>query len=425
MAAVSPAGGPDAAAQIDALLTPAGAALLGAAAEALAGGAELAVGARLRAAGHPAGLVAAAFAQAELRRRAASRFSRAEAMLFTRAGLEQASSEAVARHRAARFAGLGRLADLCTGLGGDLLALAADHPVLAVDRDRLHLRLARHNAGVYLTAADIEPVRADVRDVDLPGIDGAFVDPARRADGRRFAAGTSEPPLSWCVGLTERVAAVAVKAAPGIPVELAPPGWEVEFVADRRGLKEAVLFSPALATAPRRATVLPPGGHADRPAPATLVGQPDQTGTAGSGGEGGAAAGRLSVGEPGRYLYDPNPAVTRAGLVGELGRRLDAWQVDPRIAFLTADEVRSTPFARPLRIEASLPFDVRRVAAVLRRAGVGSLDVRRRGLAGDVEAIRRRVLPPRRDLVPGGPAVTVVMTRLRAAPWAFVCTDVA
>jgi hypothetical protein len=115
--------------------------------------------------------------------------------------------------------------------------------------------------------------------------------------------------------------------------------------------------------------------------------------------------------------------VTRAGLVGELGRSLDAWQVDPRIAFLTADEARPTPFARLLRIEASLPFDLRRVAAVVRTSGAGRLDVRRRGLAGDVEEIRRRLLPARRDLVQGGPAVTVVMTRLRAAPWALVCTD--
>ncbi|WP_462186010.1 THUMP-like domain-containing protein, partial [Frankia sp. CcWB2] len=77
---------------------------------------------------------------------------------------------------------------------------------------------------------------------------------------------------------------------------------------------------------------------------------------------------------------------------------------------------------RLLRIEAELPFDVRRIADLLRSREIGSLDVRRRGLAGDVEEIRRRLLPRRRDLIPGGPAVTVVMTRLRGAPWAFVCT---
>ena len=64
-------------------------------------------------------------------RRASS--SRAARMLFTRPGLEQASSEIAARHRAARppAAAPGCLADLGCGVGGDLIALAAGREVLA------------------------------------------------------------------------------------------------------------------------------------------------------------------------------------------------------------------------------------------------------------------------------------------------------
>nr|WP_238430036.1 class I SAM-dependent methyltransferase [Frankia nepalensis] len=451
---------------MDALLTPDGARLIARAAEALAAGDELGVGARLRAAGAPPELVAAAFTQAELRHRAMAAFGRAGEMLFTRAGLEQSTAEAAARHRAARFAGFGRVADLCTGIGGDLLALAAAGPgLLAIDRDPAHLRIAVHNARVYAPEARIDARCADVRDVDLAEVDAVFVDPARRADGRRLAAGACEPPLAWCFALTERVAAVAVKAAPGLPTELVPPGWEIEFVAEGRDLKEAALFSPALAAgAPRRATVLL-GGAED--AVATLAGYPDPDpasrggaaagpgagggrgvqgrrpgrargrgdggrgdggrGDGGSGDGGGAAEAQAPggsarpVGEPAAYLYDPSPAVTRAGLVGELGRRLDAWQIDPWIAFLTSDRPVETPFARLLRVEASLPFDVRRLAALLRPMGIGALELRRRGLAGDVDTLRRRLLPARRDLVPGGPAITVIMTRHRDRPWALVC----
>ncbi|WP_250279184.1 class I SAM-dependent methyltransferase [Frankia sp. Cppng1_Ct_nod] len=394
---------------------PAGQDLLEAATGALASGAELALGARLRAAGHPPELVAAAFTQAELRARAAAKFSRAAEMFFTRDGLEQASSEAAARHRATRFQSLGRLADLCTGIGGDLLALTATHDVLAVDRDPTHLRMACHNAGVHnagvhgaadRNAGDVDGRCDDVQNVDLGGVHGVFVDPARRTGAGRLAAGACTPPLAWCFGLTDTVAAVVVKAAPGLPLHLVPPGWEVEFVADRRDLKEAVLFSPALATVRRRASVLLGGLPGTV---ATLTGDPD--------------LGPLPVGEPAGYLYDPSPAVTRAGLVGELGRGLDARQIDPRIAFLTCDGSRPTPFARVLRVEHSLPFDVRSLARLLRTAGVGAVDVRRRGLAGDVEVIRRRLLPRGRDLVPGGPAVTVVMTRHAERPWALVCTD--
>lgn len=428
-------------ATFDALLTPTGADLLAAAAAAHADGTELRTGSRLRAAGHPPDLVAAAFAQAELRARAAAKFSQAERMFFTRAGLEQASSERAAAHRAARFAGLGRLADLCTGIGGDLLALAAEHPVLAVDRDPLHLRMAVHNAhalrggGREDGSGGVEALAADVRDVGLTGVDGVFVDPARRGGERRMSAGAGEPPLAWCFGLTERVEAVAVKAAPGLPVELVPPGWEIEFVADRRGLKESVLFSPALATASRRATVLL--GPGDRSVPGTtgpravtLTGEPDPVGDdrdhgrPGGGHSSGGGPVPLPVRPPGEYLFDPNPAVTRAGLVGTLGRLVGGWQIDPRIAFLGADRPLATPFARTLRVEAEMAFDVRRVAAAVREAGIGALDVRRRGLAGDVDAIRRRLMPARRHLVPGGRTMTVVMTRVRDEPWALLCTDV-
>ncbi|MGO8959857.1 MAG: hypothetical protein ACLQFR_21180 [Streptosporangiaceae bacterium] len=82
----------------DELLTPAGEQLL----ELLAGydvtpGASLRLNAHLR--GHyPPGLVAAAPTQQSLRMAAREKFGRAAEMLFTRAGLEQASSEVTAAH---------------------------------------------------------------------------------------------------------------------------------------------------------------------------------------------------------------------------------------------------------------------------------------------------------------------------------------
>jgi hypothetical protein len=414
-----------------ALLSPAGGRLLATAAGALAAGDELGAGSRLRAAGEPPDLVAAAFTQAELRRRAAGSFTRAAEMLFTRAGLEQSTAEAVARHRAARFESQGRVADLCTGIGGDLLAFASSgQPLVAVDRDPAHLRIAVHNAHLYAPAAEIDAQCADVRDVDLSGVAAVFVDPARRSGGRRLAAGAGEPPLDWCFGLADRVPAVGVKAAPGIPTELVPPGWEIEFVADGRDLKEAALYSPALASGTtRRATVLrgapdeAPGGDLRVPRGADGLGSPPAPRVVTMTGEPDDATAARPLGEPGGYLYDPSPAVTRAGLVGELGQRLDAWQIDPMIAFLTADRPVPTPFARLLRVEASVPFDVRRLAALLGTMGIGALDLRRRGLAGDVDTLRRRLLPARRDLVPGGPAVTVMMTRYSGRPWALVCAE--
>ena len=344
---------------------------------------------------YAADFVAAALTLHELRGRAEKKFSRAGEMYFTRAGYEQSSSEVAARHRALRFRGYARIADLCTGIGGDLIALAAVAPVLAVDRDPLHLRIACANAEVYGVGEVVTGLVADVQAVDLTGIDAVFIDPARREGDRRLGSSLTEPPLDWCFGLAEQVAAVGIKAAPGIDHDLVPAGWEIEFVADGRDLKESVLWSPAMATTPRRATLLP-GGE-------TLVSVPGD---------------EVEIREPGAYLLDPNPAVTRASLVEDLARTIDAWKIDEQIAFLSTDHAVSTPFARTLRIAASVPWNVKQISARLRELDVGAVDIRRRGLAGDVEDLRKRFK------LKGTKRATVAMTRVRDAPWCFICFEI-
>jgi SAM-dependent methyltransferase len=353
----------------------------------------LALGTRLRRR-FPADLVAAALAQRELRTRAAAKFGRAGEMWFTREGLEQASAEPLARHRAGRYAGFGRVADLCCGIGGDLCALAPGRDAVAVDLDPVHVRLARENARVHGAGA-VAAVRADVRDLRLPRSLAVFVDPARRAGGRRLPATDSRPPLAWCLGLGDRVAAVGIKTAPGLPLALVPPGWEVELLADRRELKEAVLWSPALATTGRRATVFP-GPHTL----AARVGSPG-----------------VPCGPPGAFLLDPSPAVTRAGLVEELARDLGAWKLDPRIAFLSADRPMATPFGRLLRVDASLPWTLKGLRRALRDRDAGTVEVRKRGSAVDVAELTTRL-----RLRGPGHAV-VVLTRVADRPWALVCTE--
>ena len=446
-------------ADLTALLTPQGQELLARLANGQQGS-PLALAERLRRE-YPAGLVALAMAQRELRRAAAAKFSRAAEMLFTRAGYEQSSSEAVARYRASRLDGAlprdaGRVADLCCGIGGDLIALAAASEVLAVDKDEVHVRLALHNAGVYGLAGRVTAVVSDVRDVRLDGIDAAFIDPARRAGpgtasagtARRFRAGLSEPPLDWCAGLTDQVAAVCVKAAPGLPADLIPPGWEAEFIAEGRDLKEAVLWSPALVTAPvaappgvppgpRRATIIAtmPGGRAPDAGAPDATGPVDDASRAKVGpsrAQGGtvpsghatlvaAPGGPVPLRAPGEYLLDPNPAVTRAGLVEDLARALggDIAKIDPRIAFLTLDRPVETPFARTLRVLESAPWHEKRFAVRLRELGIGAVDIRRRGLAGDVDQIRRRLK------LKGTQRATLVITRVDDRPWGVICAGLA
>jgi hypothetical protein len=349
----------------------------------------------------PTELVGAALTMHALRARARGRFIEADRLWFTRAGLEQASSSLVARHRAARYRHQTEVWDLCCGIGGDLLGLVSevsDIPLTAVDRDAVHLAMAAANAEALGRSRGVTYLESDVREVQLPTDAGVFIDPARRSERGRMATGESEPPLDWCFALAASSRAVGVKAAPGLDRDRLPADWEFEAIAVGTDLKEAALWSPALAREPRSATVI----------------QGDETSTLHP-----VPGDALEVREPmaGEVLLDPNPAVTRAGLVEDLARSLptEATMIDPRIGFLVVPAVVATPFARALRIVDSFPWHERRVKKRLRELDAGPVDVRRRGLAGDVDAIAARLRGG------GGRPFTVAMTRMQDIPWAIIC----
>jgi hypothetical protein len=126
----------------------------------------------------------------------------------------------------------------------------------------------------------------------------------------------------------------------------------------------------------------------------------------------------VPLGEPGEYLLDPHPAVTRAGLVEDLARDLGgAAKIDPMIAFLTLGRDVRTPFARTLRVIESAPWNEKDFARRLRALGIGAADIRRRGLAGDVDQIRRRLK------LSGPGRATIVITRVSDKPWGLICAD--
>ena len=377
-----------------ALLAPEGQALL---AELPAYDTEgaLALGGRLRRR-HPPELVAAALTQARLRARAVPKFGELASLLhFTPEGLEQATRFSVAKRHAQRYrdAGCRRVADLGCGIGADTLALAqAGLEVLAVDRDPLTCAVAAANAAASGVEARVEVRCADVTAVDLSGCEAAYCDPARRdgRDGgrRRFDPEAWSPPYSWVLALAERLPTGA-KVAPGIPHQALPAGAEAEWVSDGGDVVEAGLWwGPMSSGVRRRATLLPAG--------ATLIGEGSL---------------RPPVGPVGRWLHEPDGAVIRSGLVGELAGELGARVVDETIAYLTTDELAPSAYAASYEVTDVLGFSVKRLRALLRERGVGDVVVKKRGSAVEPQALRRQLR------LPGlGPTATVVLTRVAGEP---------
>jgi SAM-dependent methyltransferase len=308
-----------------------------------------------------------------LRQRARAKFERADQMYFTREALEQASAEIVSRYRARRFARMGPalVADLGCGIGGDALALAGSCRVLGVELDTVRLAMARQNVAVYGRADAFEPLQANLLELPPLAVDAFFADPGRRdEDGRRlFSVHQYRPPLAvierWC----RLVPAGAVKVSPAVAYAELPAAVEIEFISVGGEVREGVIWYGDLRTpATRRATLLPEG--------VTLTEHgPIQSAVAG----------------PGRYLYEPDGAVIRAGLVEQLAAQLDAYKIDAEIAYLTADQFHRTPFARGFAIDDFFPFQLKRLRRYLRERHVGQVIIKKRGSPLEPDSLRRQL----------------------------------
>jgi SAM-dependent methyltransferase len=372
------------------LLTDAGQELLGQAAEAPRE--ELKAQAQLRRAApgsdeERAARVAASIGQITLRRKAAVKFGDdAARMYFTSDGLEQATRATVAAHRAARLAAAsaGSVIDLGCGIGGDLLAFArAGITSAGIDVDPLRVEVARANLAALELPGAVSV--ADATLVDTTPFDAAYVDPARRTGrGRTFTIDDWTPPWAFVEQLMRRD--TCVKAAPGFPHARIPEDVEAEWVSDSGEVKEAVLWSGRLATTRRRATVIGHGGLA------TLTDEDDPGGSA------------RDVGE---FLYEPDGAVIRAGLVTAVAAGVKGGLVDDHIAYVTSDEAFRTPFARGFQVIETLPYREKALRAALRVRNIGSLTIKKRGVGVVPDDLRKRLS------LTGDEAGTIVLTRAR------------
>ncbi len=363
----------------------------------LYGGDPLVAAGTVRAAGFDAGLAAAALSQVDLRRRAAAKFGpEADRMWFSRAGLEQATRPVVAAGRAARLAAAGasRVADLGCGIGADTIAFArAGLRVKAVEADPVTAELARSNVEALGLRADI--VTADVTTVDLSDVDAAFADPARRDGARRvFDPAAYSPPWSYVVGLAQRVPSTVLKLAPGLDHALIPDGAEAEWVSVDHALVECALWFGPLATVTRRASVLVGGAVHELT------------------GSGTAAAPVAGVR---RYLFDPDPAVVRAHLVAEFAATVEGGLADPHIAYVFADQGRSTPYGRCFEVVGELRPGLKHLRTALRERGIGRLEIRKRGLAIEPDRLRHGLR------LSGPHGATLVMARIGDRPAALLC----
>jgi hypothetical protein len=329
----------------------------------------------------------------------------ADRLLFTGDTLEQAGRPALAERRAGRLlgGGVGPVADLGCAAGTDTIALArAGASVVAVDRDPVARELTALNVaalglrGVQVHDADVVDLVAAADDGRVAGCDAAVLDPARRAGGRRLLNPDRwSPPWSTVLGLLDRVPRCVVKVAPGLDHDRVPDGVEAEWVSVGGSIVEALLWGRGLSATWRRATLVGADGVVE------LTADTDP--------------GPAPVGPVRGWLHEPDPAVIRSGLVSLVAADLGATLVDPTIAYLTSDSPADSPWVTSYAVTDVLPFNLKRLRALLHARDVGRVTVKKRGSPIEPETLARQLRGP------GSGSAVVVVTRVAGAPTVLVC----
>ena len=351
----------------------------------------------LRKAGHDPLTVAAVLTQAKLRKRAVAKFGDfASNMLFTEAGLEQASRLKVAALHAGRFraAGIKEVADLGCGIGSESMAMAAlDLEVKAFEIDEVTAAVATYNLAAF---ENVKVELANVEDLDLSKFEGLFLDPARRelkgpkkAEAQRhFDPANYSPNFDFCLAAA-RLKPSGIKLGPGHDKKQIPSDAEAQWVSVDGDLVELGLWFGSLKrdNVTRSALLLTPQG------------QHEITSSE-------ADSPNAPLGELGKYVYEPDNSLIRSRLISDFAAPLGLKIISPDIAYLTSNEKISSPWMRGFEVIDNLVFDRKQLKAYVKKNGIGVLEIKKRGSDISPEELRRELSPK------GEGAATLVVTRV-------------
>ncbi|MCF7858587.1 MAG: class I SAM-dependent methyltransferase [Candidatus Cloacimonetes bacterium] len=306
--------------------------------------------------------------QIQLQKENIKKIPSANNLLLSRKGAQQASSQQLAKYHADKFQKFDIIADLCCGIGIDLINLAQNKKqVYAVELDKDTLQIAKYNCNKLKNIKFINRRAEEFADV----VDAIFIDPDRRSGKtRKIAPEKYSPPLSSVIKLRYVCPDIAVKLSPAHDYHKLklPQDSTLEFVSESGNLKEILLCMGKLATknCQIKAVLLPSllTIHESRP--------------------------HLDVSEIKNYLYEPDAAIIRAGLVKELGNMIGYQLIDKKIALLTGSKMILNEFGKTYNVKQIMPFNLKSARKYLREHSIGNLIIKTRGFPEKEEKFRKK-----------------------------------
>ncbi|MBT4575558.1 MAG: hypothetical protein HOB92_03730, partial [Candidatus Cloacimonetes bacterium] len=203
-------------------------------------------------------------------------------------------------------------------------------------------------------------------------IDAIFIDPDRRpGTSRRIAPEDYSPKFSQIIKLRDVCPNIAVKLSPAIDYKRLniPSNSTLEFVSENGTLKEILLCMGTLSpeNCERKAVLLP----------SELILKNSNV--------------KIEIVEIQKYLFEPDPAIIRAGLVQELGSKIDYKLIDKKLALLTGSQISNTDFGKLYIVKQIIKYDIKQVRKYIRENEIGELIIKTRGFPESVEQFRKKI----------------------------------
>lgn len=352
-------------------------------------GKELGIQMKLRK-DYPGDVVSAAIALREIRAKVEGKLDNAEQLWLTRRAVEQATAWEIAEYKAKRFPQSEPVLDLCSGIGMDSRALLQRGPVTAVDVDEAMSLRTAWNMAVWSPDRlhEFQVLNEDAAATELTG-KLIHADPDRRTK-RDLPTKRLEqycPDLTWMQTAIKEAKGGAIKISPASNFMQKFPGCEIELISLNGECREATVWFGELGSdISFRATSLPTGE--------TLAANPldawcDQA---------------ESLGD---YVFDPDPALVRSGLLDVFGEQNNLQRLDPEEEYFTGADCPASGFVTGFRIEAELPNNLTGLKKYLRKNPASRCDVKCRRLKVDASQLQTKL--PRGD----GPVKVIFFLRVQ------------
>lgn len=264
--------------------------------------------------------------------------------------MEQCSSQATALYKAS-LAGGRTLADLAGGFGIDCSYMAQNFKeAIYIERNSLLCDIAKENFAT-LGLHHISIINGNSEEIlpTLPHCDTIFIDPARRdGDGRKVVALADCTPDVTTLedALLQKGEKVIIKCSPMLDASAAcrelKHVQEVHIVAAGNECKELLLvLSPhsTPTTTTHCVNLLPDGAQTF-----SFTAQQEQAATA------------TYTSEVGRYLYEPNAAIQKAGCHKSLAQATGAAKLHPNSHLYTSQERIDTFPGRAFKVTGVVGF---------------------------------------------------------------------